>query len=82
MIQPITLNVPSKIEFGAGKIEALETHLQECGRVFFLIDPPVLPHIDPIIETLKAAGKAVLVSTEVVPEPPIRSLLGIWCCVK
>lgn len=74
MIAPLTLNVPSCIEFGSGKLATLATHLQNHRRIFILVDAPIQPKIAPIIAALKDAGKAVMVSTEVVPEPPLEAL--------
>lgn len=74
MIAPLTLNVPSCIEFGSGKLATLATHLQNHRRIFILVDAPIQPKIAPIIAALRQAGKEVLVSTEVVPEPPLEAL--------
>src|SRR5690606_13354603 len=41
---------------------------------FFLVDAPILGRIEPLIAELKNAGKSVLVSTDVVPEPPLEAL--------
>ncbi len=74
MITPLTLNVPNCIEFGSGKLSTLPFHLKDQNRIFFLVDAPILARIDPLISELKKAGKTVLVSTEVVPEPPLEAL--------
>jgi alcohol dehydrogenase len=74
MISPLTLNVPNCIEFGSGRLTSLTSHLKNFGRVFFLVDAPIRTRIEPILSELKAAGKAILVSTEVVPEPPLEAL--------
>ncbi len=74
MIAPLTLNVPSCIEFGSGKLSTLPFHLKNQNRIFFLVDAPILARIDPLISELKKSGKTVLVSTEVVPEPPLEAL--------
>ncbi len=82
MIQPITINVPKTIEFGPQKIETLAAHLDSRRRVFFLVDKPVLELVEPVINTVRAAGTAVKVSTDVVPEPPIESLEALLAPVK
>src|SRR3954464_5888114 len=74
MIAPLTLNVPNCIEFGSGKLASLPFHLKNQGRIFILVDAPIRGRIDPLIAELEKAGKAVLVSTEVVPEPPLEAL--------
>ena len=74
MIAPLTLNVPKTIEFGSGKLATLPLHLKSRDRIFFLVDAPIRGRIDPLIAELKSAGKSVLVSTEVVPEPPLEAL--------
>ncbi|MEN8127868.1 MAG: iron-containing alcohol dehydrogenase [Planctomycetota bacterium] len=82
MINPITINVPGSIEFGAGKINTLTEHLKQNKRVFVLVDKPVVGIIKPIIVKLIDAGKKIEVSTEVVPEPPIESLQKLLAPVK
>jgi len=74
MIAPLTLNVPKCIEFGSGKLSTLPFHLEGKSRIFFLVDAPILGRIEPLIAELKNAGKSVLVSTDVVPEPPLEAL--------
>jgi len=74
MIAPLTLNVPKCIEFGSGKLATLPFHLKDKDRIFFLVDAPIKGRVDHLIAELKAAGKSVLVSTEVVPEPPLEAL--------
>jgi alcohol dehydrogenase class IV len=74
MIRDITLSWPPVIEFGAGKLSTLASHLGECSRVFVLCDPPIAPRIDPILGQLKASGTRVMVSMDVVPEPPFEAL--------
>ncbi len=74
MIAPLTLNVPNCIEFGSGRLSTLTSHLQNSRRIFFLVDGPIQARIAPLIATLKEAGKSVLISTEVVPEPPLEAL--------
>jgi len=82
MIKPITLNGPSTIEFGAGKIATLKEHLSENRRIFFLIDPPVVNAVQPVIEDISNSGAEVKISTDVVPEPPIESLEALLDPVK
>ncbi len=82
MIANITLNLPSVIEFGAGKIGTLPHHLQGFTRVFILVDKPVFTKIEPIAGELEKSGSTVLLSTEVVPEPPIDTLSGLLQTVK
>jgi alcohol dehydrogenase class IV len=82
MIKPISLNIPPGIEFGAGKIQSLSAHLRDSNRVFMLVDSPVLGQVQPIIERLQNSGTLLLVSTEVVPEPPIESLEALLAPVK
>ena len=74
MIRDITLSWPPFIEFGAGKLSMLASHLGECSRVFVLCDPPIAPRIDPILGQLKVSGIQVMVSMDVVPEPPFEAL--------
>lgn len=74
MIRDITLSWPPIIEFGAGKLSTLTDHLAECSRVFVLCDPPIVPRIEPIFGELKASGTRVLISDDVVPEPPFEAL--------
>ena len=82
MIAPLTLNVPSSIEFGSGKLAALPSHLKNQGRIFVLVDAPIRPKVAPLIAELEKAGKAVLVSTEVVPEPPFEALETLLAPVR
>lgn len=82
MIKPISLNIPPGIEFGAGKIQSLTAHLRDSDRVFMLVDSPVLGQVQPIIDRLQNSGTLLLVSTEVVPEPPIESLEALLAPVK
>lgn len=82
MIAPLTLNVPNCIEFGSGKLSALPSHLKNRNRVFVLVDAPIRPKVDPLIGELEKAGKAVLVSTEVVPEPPMEALETLLAPVR
>jgi len=74
MIAPLTLNVPNSIEFGSGKLSTLPLHLKNQNRIFILVDAPIRARVEPLISELEKAGKAVLVSTEVVPEPPLEAL--------
>src|SRR3989339_73543 len=74
MIANITLNWPSVIEFGVGKVKTLATHLKDNKRIYFLADPPIMSTIKPLIDELKGHGKEILVSNEVVPEPPFEAL--------
>lgn len=82
MIAPLTLNVPSSIEFGSGKLAALPNHLKNQSRIFVLVDAPIRPKVAPLIAELEKAGKAVLVSTEVVPEPPFEALETLLAPVR
>ncbi|MBL6990373.1 MAG: iron-containing alcohol dehydrogenase [Bacteriovoracaceae bacterium] len=70
----ITLNWPSTIEFGEGKLERLIEHLKDNKRVFFLVDQHIVGKIDPITSKLKSMGISTQVSTEIVPEPPLEAL--------
>ena len=74
MIANITLNWPSVIEFGVGKVKTLATHLKDNKRIYFLADPPIMSTIKPLIDELKGHGKEILVSNAVVPEPPFEAL--------
>jgi len=74
MIPNVTLNWPSVIEFGAGKINTLPDHLRGCRKVFFLIDPPIQNQVSPMMKQLEELGAKVSMSTEVVPEPPFEAL--------
>ncbi|MEJ2057644.1 MAG: iron-containing alcohol dehydrogenase, partial [Desulfofustis sp.] len=82
MIKPITLNLPTAIEFGAGAISKLKNHLASNKRIFVLVDRPVLGRIEPTLKALSDAGAVVQVSTDVVPEPPIESLEALLEPVK
>ncbi len=82
MIQPITLNLPAAIEFGAGAISRMQAHLASNRRIFFLVDKPVLNLVEPTLDALSAAGAAIQVCTDVVPEPPIESLEALLEPVK
>lgn len=82
MISPLTLNQPSTIEFGVGKIDTLKDHLSGCRRIFFLIDAPILNTVDPSVREIRENGAEILVSTDVVPEPPIESLENLLAPVK
>ena len=82
MIAPLTLNVPRCIEFGSGRLSTLPFHLKSCSRIFFLIDAPIRARIEPLISELKESGKSVLVSTEVVPEPPLEALETLLAPVR
>lgn len=82
MISDITLNLPSTIEFGVGKIASLIDHLRSSNRVFFLVDKPILEAVEPIIKIVAESGAEIKVSTEVVPEPPIESLEKLLMPVK
>jgi alcohol dehydrogenase class IV len=82
MIAPITLNLPATIEFGAGKIETLRDHLAQSDRVFVLVDPPILPAVQPLLNELSGTGMAVEISTEIVPEPPIETLENLLAPVR
>jgi alcohol dehydrogenase class IV len=82
MIAPITLNLPATIEFGAGKIETLLDHLAQSDRVFVLVDPPILPAVQPLLNELSGTGMAVEISTEIVPEPPIETLENLLAPVR
>ena len=46
MIPNITLNWPGVIEFGVGKINSLEDHLEGFSRIFCLTDPPMKEKIE------------------------------------
>jgi alcohol dehydrogenase class IV len=82
MINNTTLNWPAVIEFGLGKIQSLMEHLEGCRRVFFLIDVPIKSKIDPVLAALKQRGLHIMVSTEVVPEPPFAALAKLLPPVK
>jgi len=82
MINNITLNWPAVIEFGLGKIQSLTEHLEGCRRVFFLIDIPIKSQVDPLLAALKQQGLHIMVSTEVVPEPPFSALAKLLAPVK
>ncbi len=72
----ITLNMPRTIEFGAGKIETLISHLDGKKRIFLLVDPPIKNTISPIISNFKNQNQDITfeISTDVIPEPPITAL--------
>ncbi len=74
MIGDVTLNWPSVIEFGSGRLEKLKEHLGGCRRVFILSDPPIMTKIEPVVGELKSQSIEVQVSTDVVPEPPFEAL--------
>ena len=74
MLGNITLNFPSTIEFGSGKITTLKDHLKSSRRVFFLIDVPVLQELKPLLREIRQMGIETEISSEIVPEPPIESL--------
>lgn len=74
MIQNITLNWPSVIEFGPGKIDRLREHLNGFSRIFFLTDPQLKNRIELIAKDIEKNGAAIKISDEVVPEPPIEAL--------
>jgi len=82
MIKPLTLNLPATIEFGAGSIGTLTTHLATHKRVYFLIDKPVSSLLEPVLKTLAESGIVVKICTDVVPEPPIESLEVLLAPVK
>jgi alcohol dehydrogenase class IV len=82
MIAPLTLNVPNSIEFGSGKLATLPLHLKNQNRIFILVDAPIRVRINPLVSELEKAGKAVLVSTEVVPEPPLEALETLLAPVR
>ena len=82
MIAPLTLNVPNSIEFGSGRLATLPHHLKNQNRIFLLVDAPILPKVAPLITELEKAGKSVLVSTEVVPEPPFEALETLLAPVR
>jgi len=82
MIAPLTLNVPNSIEFGSGKLSTLPHHLKNQNRIFILVDAPIRARINPLVSELEKAGKAVLVSTEVVPEPPLEALETLLAPVR
>ena len=82
MIKELTLNLPSTVEFGAGKLTTLMNHLNGIKRVFFLIDAPVKDKVLPVIEELERQGIQILISTDVVPEPPIYALENLFAPVK
>lgn len=76
---PLTLQWPSTIDFGAGRIDNLTGYLSGCRNVFFLCDPHVRKCADVVAQTLDEQGVSTLISTDVVPEPPfdsLRDLLG------
>lgn len=77
MIQNISLNVPPTIEFGAGTFARLIEHTKRNDRIYLIVDAPVLPAVEPLIDRLRGTGKAVSVSSDVVPEPPIDSLVKL-----
>ncbi len=74
MISNITLNWPPVIEFGEGKRRVLKDYLVSAKRVFFLIDPPILVSIEPLLAEIKEMGIEIQISTDVVPEPPFEAL--------
>ena len=82
MLNDITLNIPATIEFGSGKIRTLKDHLKENKNVFFLVDPPILILVQPLIDELKQGGMNIEVSTDIIPEPPIENLEELLPVVK
>ncbi len=75
MIQPTTLNWPSTIEFGVGKIQTLKNHLAGFKNVFVLVDAPILLQVQKWLdEIIKSQGVDLMISTEVTPEPPFEAL--------
>jgi alcohol dehydrogenase class IV len=74
MIPNVKLDWPSTIEFGAGKISTLVDHLIGKKRVFFLVDPPMREKVEPFIKKVEYNNSEILISTNVVPEPPISAL--------
>ncbi len=83
MISQITLNWPSVIEFGPGKISTLREHLEDCKRIFILIDQPLInKKLNLFIKNLKTEQNEVLLSSEVIPEPPIESLENLLTPIK
>jgi alcohol dehydrogenase class IV len=74
MIGNITLQMPPTIEFGPGKIRSLPGHLENERKIYMLVDKPVLHHLEPLLEVLRQSGKELMVSSDIVPEPPISSL--------
>ncbi len=77
MLDNITLNVPSTIEFGSAKIATLKDHLKSSRKVFFLIDDPVLQGLEPLLREIGQMGIETEISSEIVPEPPIESLKNL-----
>jgi alcohol dehydrogenase class IV len=74
MIPNTTLQWPGVIEFGAGKLGTLADHLAGHRSVFILADPPVKPLLDKVVKDLKNRHCRVMLSTDVVPEPPFEAL--------
>jgi len=74
MIDPITLKWPEVIEFGAAKLQTLSSHLQGAKRVFFLCDPPIKQTLEAFISKGVPETIEIMISTDVVPEPPLEAL--------
>ena len=74
MIANITLKWPRVIEFGPGKFSSLKIHLKGAKRVFFLCDPPVKEKLDNFLANEPDLEMETMISTEVVPEPPVEAL--------
>ncbi|MCK5072717.1 MAG: iron-containing alcohol dehydrogenase [Bacteriovoracaceae bacterium] len=74
MIQATTLNWPNLIEFGAGKIKTLKDHLENSKRAFILVDPPIKPMVESLLNEISRTGVEFKISTEVIPEPPINEI--------
>ncbi|MBN2432168.1 MAG: iron-containing alcohol dehydrogenase [Acidobacteria bacterium] len=74
MIPNTTLQWPGVIEFGAGKLKSLPNHLAGHRSIFILADIPVKAALEPVISDLKQRHCRVMLSTDVVPEPPFEAL--------
>lgn len=68
---PLTLLQPPRIHFGAGCATAAAAALIQSGhrRVFVLTSPPILAQAETLAAPLRAAGAAILIVTDVPPEP-------------
>jgi len=74
MIPNTTLQWPAVMEFGAGKLQTLADHLAGRRSIFILADVPVKDALEPIIGELRQRHSRVMLSTDVVPEPPFEAL--------
>lgn len=82
MIKDITLNWPSIIEFGVGRINKIKDYLKDVKRIFILSDLPIKEKIEILSSELKNMGLIVEVSYDIVPEPPIEVLEKLLYPVK